>query len=76
MPLRRAGAGKTTLVNAILKILRVKGVNVALAAGRAAKRLLESTGLEAKTIHQLLEADPLRGGFRRNANHTLECDLL
>jgi exodeoxyribonuclease V alpha subunit len=72
------GVGKTTLVNSILKILRVKGVNVALAAptGRAAKRLSESTGIEAKTIHRLLEADPLHGGFRRKEDHTLECDLL
>jgi exodeoxyribonuclease V alpha subunit len=72
------GVGKTTLVNSILKILRVKGVNVALAAptGRAAKRLSESTGLEAKTIHRLLEADPVHGGFRRKEDHTLECDLL
>jgi exodeoxyribonuclease V alpha subunit len=60
------GVGKTTLVNSILKILRVKGVNVALAAptGRAAKRLSESTGCEAKTIHRLLEADPSALGSR------------
>jgi exodeoxyribonuclease V alpha subunit len=72
------GVGKTTLVNAILKILMVKGVNVALAAptGRAAKRLSESTGREAKTIHRLLEADPVQGGFRRKENHMLQCDLL
>jgi exodeoxyribonuclease V alpha subunit len=72
------GVGKTTLVNSILKILRVKGVSVALAAptGRAAKRLSESTGLEAKTIHRLLEADPVHGGFRRREDHTLDCDLL
>jgi exodeoxyribonuclease V alpha subunit len=72
------GVGKTTLVNAILKILMVKGVNVALAAptGRAAKRLSESTGCEAKTIHRLLEADPLHGGFRRKKDHPLQCDLL
>ena len=56
------GVGKTTLVRSILKILTAKGVTVALAAptGRAAKRLSESTGLEAKTIHRLLEADPRR----------------
>src|SRR5512132_2613246 len=71
------GVGKTTLVNAILKILMVKGVNVALAAptGRAAKRLSESTGCAAKTI-QLLEADPVQGSFRRNEDHPLPCDLL
>ena len=72
------GVGKTTLVNSILKILMVKAVNVALAAptGRAAKRLSESTGSEAKTIHRLLEADPVHGGFRRREDHALECDLL
>jgi exodeoxyribonuclease V alpha subunit len=72
------GVGKTALVNAILKILIVKGVNVALAAptGRAAKRLSESTGCEAKTIHRLLEADPVQGGFRRKEDHLLQCDLL
>ena len=54
------GVGKTTLVNSILQVLRAKGVEVALCAptGRAAKRLSESTRLEARTIHRLLEADP------------------
>jgi exodeoxyribonuclease V alpha subunit len=72
------GVGNTTLVNSILKILRVKGVNFALAAppGRSAKRLSESTGLEAKTIQRLLEADPVHGGFRRKEDHPLDCDLL
>jgi exodeoxyribonuclease V alpha subunit len=72
------GVGKTTLVNSILKILGVKGVRIALAAptGRAAKRLSESAGLEAKTIHRLLEVDPMHGGFRREESHALECDLL
>jgi exodeoxyribonuclease V alpha subunit len=72
------GVGKTTLVNAILRILVVKGVEVALAAptGRAAKRLSESTGMEAKTIHRLLEVDPRHGGFKRGLDNPLECDLL
>ena len=72
------GVGKTTLVNAILKILQAKTPAIALAAptGRAAKRMSEATGLEAKTLHRLLEADPARGGFKRNAEHPLECDLL
>ena len=72
------GVGKTTLVNAILRILTAKSVNVALAAptGRAAKRLSETTGMEAKTIHRLLEVDPMRGGFKRNADNPLDCDLL
>ena len=72
------GVGKTTLVNAILKILQAKTPAIALAAptGRAAKRMSEATGLEAKTLHRLLEADPAHGGFNRNAEHPLECDLL
>ena len=72
------GVGKTTLVNAILRILTVKAVDVLLAAptGRAAKRLSESTGMDAKTIHRLLEVDPKQGGFKRNADWPLECDLL
>src|SRR5271169_5490417 len=72
------GVGKTTLVNSILKILLAKTVAIALCAptGRAAKRLSESTGLEAKTIHRLLETDPRTGGFRRNEEAPLDCDLL
>jgi len=72
------GVGKTTLVNAILRILTAKAVNAVLAAptGRAAKRLSETTGMEAKTIHRLLEVDPMRGGFKRNADNPLDCDLL
>ena len=72
------GVGKTTLVNSILKVLCAKGVEVALCAptGRAAKRLTESTGLEARTIHRLLEADPRTGGFKRGEEHPLGCDLL
>jgi exodeoxyribonuclease V alpha subunit len=70
------GVGKTTLVNSLLKILLVKAVAIALCAptGRAAKRLSESTGLEAKTIHRLLETDPRTGTFRRNEETPLECD--
>jgi exodeoxyribonuclease V alpha subunit len=72
------GVGKTTLINAILKVLAAKGIEIALAAptGRAAKRLSESTGREAKTIHRLLEVDPRRGSFRRNEESPLKCDLL
>ena len=72
------GVGKTTLVNTILLILRAKQVRCLLCAptGRAAKRLSESTGLEAKTIHRLLEVDSGRGGFLRNSSNPLLCDLL
>jgi exodeoxyribonuclease V alpha subunit len=72
------GVGKTTLVNSLLKILLAKTVRIALCAptGRAAKRLSESTGLEAKTIHRLLETDPRTGRFRRDEEAPLDCDLL
>jgi exodeoxyribonuclease V alpha subunit len=70
--------GKTTIVNAILRVLAAKGVQMTLAAptGRAAKRLTEATGMEAKTLHRLLEADPATGGFKRDADNPLDCDLL
>jgi len=72
------GVGKTTLVNSILRILAAKAVVIALCAptGRAAKRLSESTRLEAKTIHRLLETDPRTGAFRRTEETPLDCDLL
>ncbi len=72
------GVGKTTLVNSILKIVLAKTVTISLCAptGRAAKRLSESTGIEAKTIHRLLETDPRTGAFRRSAEAPLDCDLL
>lgn len=72
------GVGKTTIVNSILRILSAKGVNLLLCAptGRAAKRMTEATGFEAKTIHRLLEVDAKAGGFKRNAESPLECDLL
>lgn len=72
------GVGKTTLVNSILKIIQIKTRNIMLCAptGRAAKRLSESTGLEAKTIHRLLEYDPKGHKFKRNENNPLEADLI
>jgi len=72
------GVGKTTLVNAILLILRAKKVRCLLCAptGRAAKRLFETTGVEAKTIHRLLEVQPATGRFGRNEANPLDCDFL
>src|SRR5712675_1361341 len=72
------GVGKTTLVKAILRILAAKGVSLLLCAptGRAAKRMTEATGFEAKTIHRLLEVDPKGGGFKRGDDSPLDCDLL
>ena len=72
------GVGKTTLVNSILMILSAKKVKCLLCAptGRAAKRLTETTGLEAKTIHRLLEVNPGTGRFSRDESNRLECGLL
>ena len=72
------GVGKTTLVNSILMILRAKGVKCMLCAptGRAAKRLTETTGMDAKTIHRLLEIDPATGRFSRHEANPLSCGLL
>jgi exodeoxyribonuclease V alpha subunit len=72
------GVGKTTLLRAILRVLTAKGVRPLLAAptGRAAKRMADSTGFDAKTIHRLLEVDPRTGGFRRDERHPLDADLV
>jgi exodeoxyribonuclease V alpha subunit len=71
------GVGKTTLVNTILTILRAKKVKCLLCAptGRAARRLAESTGMAAATIHRLLEVQPSRS-FGRDATRPLEADLI
>src|SRR3981081_3770982 len=72
------GVGKTTIVKGILRILAAKSVRLLLCAptGRAAKRMTEATGFEAKTIHRLLEVDPKTGGFKRSGDNPLDCDLL
>ena len=72
------GVGKTTIVNAILCILAAKGATLLLCAptGRAARRMTETSGFEARTIHRLLEVDPRSGGFRRDADNPVDCDLL
>ncbi|MSU21802.1 MAG: ATP-dependent RecD-like DNA helicase [Pedosphaera sp.] len=72
------GVGKTTLVNSILTILSAKKIKCLLCAptGRAAKRLSEVTGLEARTIHRLLEFQRSAGGFTRNEACPLEGDLV
>lgn len=76
------GTGKTTTLNGLLRLLKQHDYKAALAAptGRAAKRMGEVTGLEAKTIHRLLEVDFADGEyglkFRRNAHNPLNCDVL
>jgi exodeoxyribonuclease V alpha subunit len=71
------GTGKTTLVRSLLAALPREALRIALAAptGRAARRLADSTGHEARTLHRLLEAEPGRG-FRRSRARPLELDLL
>lgn len=75
------GTGKTTTLNAIISIFEKQGCNVLLAAptGRAAKRMSDLTGYEAKTIHRLLEVEFDVGGrlrFKHNENNPLDCDVL
>jgi exodeoxyribonuclease V alpha subunit len=72
------GVGKTTIIKAILRILAAKGMRLLLCAptGRAAKRMTEATGFEAKTIHRLLEVDPKGHGFKRGEDNPLDCKLL
>lgn len=72
------GTGKTTIINAILQILSRLKIRIMLAAptGRAAKRMKEATGFEAKTIHRLLDFSMAKGGFKKDGKHPLKCDLL
>jgi exodeoxyribonuclease V alpha subunit len=72
------GTGKTTIINAIIRIYTKMGQKVLLAAptGRAAKRMTEATGCEAKTIHRLLEYSPGGTSFKKNETNPLEADLV
>ena len=72
------GTGKTTIINAILKIFAPLKIRIQLAAptGRAAKRMSEATGHEARTLHRLLEYSMKKGGFQKDQKHPLLCDLL
>jgi exodeoxyribonuclease V alpha subunit len=72
------GTGKTTTVRAIVQAHAALDRRVALCAptGRAAKRLSEAAGIEAKTIHRLLEWNPATGHFNRNQRSTLDADLI
>lgn len=72
------GTGKTTILHALVAILKAKKARVHLAAptGRAAQRLAETTGGFAQTIHRLLKFDPEKGGFAANAEHPLPTDFL
>ena len=75
------GTGKTTTINTIIQFFESEGMDISLAAptGRAAKRMSETTGYEAKTIHRLLELSggmDEHAGFERNEQNPLETDVL
>lgn len=72
------GTGKTTILRALVSILRAKKTKIFLAAptGRAAKRMSESTSHFAQTVHRLLKFDPSQGGFSVNEQNPLLCDYL
>lgn len=72
------GTGKTTIINAIIKLFAEVRARILLAAptGRAAKRMAETSGREARTIHRLLEYSPKEDGFARNEDSPLACGLL
>lgn len=72
------GTGKTFTVRTIVTLWKAMGKKIACAAptGRAAKRLSEMTGIEAKTLHRLLEFDPSKMGFKRDLDNPLECSAI
>ena len=72
------GTGKTTTVVGMIRLFGAEGRRITLTAptGRAAKRLSETTGSEAKTIHRLLEFSPHNNGFKRNRQNPLDTDVV
>jgi exodeoxyribonuclease V alpha subunit len=72
------GTGKTTIITAILRIFQQLKLRIFLTAptGRAAKRMNEATGWEARTIHRLLEYSPQKGGFKKDQDDPLEADVV
>ncbi len=72
------GTGKTTIINSIIYLIKKKNVKIQLCAptGRAAKRMSEATGEEAKTIHRLLEYNPHKRKFEKNFENPVLADLL
>jgi exodeoxyribonuclease V alpha subunit len=72
------GTGKTTIINAVIKILKTAGAKILLAAptGRAAKRMNEATWEKASTIHRMLDYSLKLPGFKKNSQNPLKCDAL
>lgn len=72
------GTGKTTIINAVIRIYQELNTRILLAAptGRASKRMSEATGYPARTIHRMLEFSMQKGGFQRNQDNPLKADVL
>lgn len=75
------GTGKTTTINTIIRYFELEGLEIFLAAptGRAAKRMSETTGFEARTVHRMLELNggaEGSGGFERDESNPLEADVI
>jgi exodeoxyribonuclease V alpha subunit len=72
------GTGKTTIISSVLRLYSrwTRKIQLTAPTGRAAKRMSETTGGAAMTVHRLLEFSPQKGGFQRNEDHPLTCDLL
>ncbi|MDA3918446.1 MAG: ATP-dependent RecD-like DNA helicase [Deltaproteobacteria bacterium] len=72
------GTGKTTIINAIIKVFKKAGAKILLAAptGRAAKRMSETTWEYAQTIHRMLDYSMRQAGFKKNSKNPLKCDVL
>ena len=72
------GTGKTTIIHAVIQIYKAINARIFLSAptGRAAKRMIEATGQDARTIHRMLEFSWQQGGFTRNENRPMEADVI
>jgi exodeoxyribonuclease V alpha subunit len=72
------GTGKTTIIRAVLKIFHRLSLSILMAAptGRAAKQMSEATGYPASTIHRMLSFNAKSGGFQKNENSPIDCDIL
>ncbi|MGL4551610.1 MAG: SF1B family DNA helicase RecD2, partial [Gemmataceae bacterium] len=70
------GVGKTTIVRGLVELYARQRIALCAPTGRAARRLTETTGREARTVHRLLEFDAALGGFKRTAANPLDVDLL
>ena len=70
------GTGKTTLIRLLIRVLRNMGIRLAAPTGRAAQRMTETSGMDASTVHRMLEFIPGTGMFNRNARRLLKADAI